>query len=206
MTIAQGIEKVAGSLSSTSARHWPFWRSIRAGNTSPEVFPRNNFNKNSFSRAELEACSSGSLFGPGSAHLPSGPLLMLDRVIDIQSGHGKYDRGYAIAELDIAPSHWYFKHHFHGDPLVPGCLLIESLWQLTGFHMTWSGHKGRGRVLDSGRSRFVKSVEKGRKTLTISIHVRKLLTAGNAICIANGEVRAAHQLVCKSDSIKVGLL
>lgn len=208
MTIAQGIEKVAGSLNFVVAGNSfkPFWRSTSKQNTSPEVFSKNNFNKNSFNRADLEACSTGSLFGPGSAHLPSGPLLMLDRIIEIRSAGGEYDRGYAIAELDISPSNWFFKHHFEGDPLVPGCLLVESLWQLTGFHMAWSGYMGRGRVLDSGRSRFIESIEKDRKTLTISIHVRKLLTAGNTICIANGEVRFANQLICKSDAIKVGLL
>lgn len=202
MTIAQDMEKVAGSVGFVGVRKSvrTIWHSRNRESSSNDVYCRS-----SFTRAELESCSTGSLFGPGSAQLPSSPLLMLDRIIDIRSSGGHFDRGYAIAELDIDPSHWYFRHHFHGDPVMPGCFLIESLWQLAGFHMAWSGHRGRGRILDSGRSRFIESVEKDKKTITISIEVRKLLGRDNPICIANGEVSLNHLLICKSDAIKVGL-
>lgn len=131
---------------------------------------------------------------------------MMDRVVDIQSDGGQYDRGYAIAELDIDPSTWFFKHHFQGDPVMPGCLLIESLWQLAGLHMVWSGHNGKGRVLESGKTRFVSSVEEFKQTLTISIHVRKVIMSDvDSIYIANGDVKVNEDLKCRSDTIKVGL-
>lgn len=170
-----------------------------------ENSPSDASSKNSFTKVDLQTCSSGSLFGVGSARLPSGPLLMLDRIVDIQSKGGQYDRGYAIAELDIDPSHWYFQHHFRGDPIMPGCFLVESLWQLAGFHMTWSGHKGRGRVLDSGRTRFNQLIKKEKKKVTISICIRKLINRDNPICIANGEMSTDNLIICRSDAIKVGI-
>ena len=160
----------------------------------------------SFSRQDLELCADGLLFGIGSAQLPTSPLLLLDRVIDIQRNGGDYGRGYAIAELDIDPSNWFFKHHFRGDPIMPGCLLLESLWQLTGFHLAWSGYKGKGRVLDSGKTRFSDPVKDKPQTLTITVQVRKFLTSSNPICISEGEINSHEGLICKSNSIKIGLI
>lgn len=165
----------------------------------------NPVSKNIFSRAELEDCASGLLFGPGNAQLPSPPLLMLDRIVDIQTTGGDYDRGYAIAEIDVDPSQWFFHHHFKGDPVMPGALLLESLWQLAGFHLAWLGYKGKARLLESGKTRFVEIVEDQHQTLTVSIHIRKILSRENAICIANGGVKATDNYKCNSDSIKIGL-
>lgn len=167
--------------------------------------PPNTIPKHSFSKADLERCADGLLFGVGNAQLPSAPLLMLDRIVDIQADGGQYGRGYAIAELDINPTSWFFKHHFRGDPVMPGCFLIESLWQLTGFHLAWSGYPGKGRVLESGRTRFIDPVQENEQTLTVSIHVRKILTNDHPICIANGNVSSNNNLKCNSDAIKVGL-
>lgn len=161
--------------------------------------------KHSYSKFELEQCADGRLFGVGNAQLPTSPLLMLDRIVDIQATGGEYGRGYAIAALDIDPSEWYFKSHFKGDPVMPGCLLVESLWQLTGFHLAWLGYKGKGRVLESGKTRFSEPVTDITKTLVLSIHVRKLLMSENPICIANGDIYFDELLMCRSDAIKVGL-
>ncbi len=159
-----------------------------------------------FSREDLEACAYGRIFGPGNAQLPSPPLLMLDRIIEIQSVGGEYDKGYAIAEIDVVQSTWFFKHHFLDDPLMPGCLLIESLWQLAGFHLAWSGHEGRGRVIDSGKTRFLDSVNASTQTLTVTIHIRKVVSTPQPIAIANGYVSSHKNVICKSDFIKVGLI
>ena len=161
--------------------------------------------KNSFSRIELEHCASGLLFGPGNAQLPSPPLLMLDRIVDIQASGGDYGRGYATAEIDVQPSQWFFDHHFKGDPVMPGALLLESLWQLAGFHLAWLGYKGKARLLESGKTRFREIIEDQSQTLTVSIHIRKILSGENTICIANGDVKSTENLKCNSDSIKIGL-
>ena len=110
------------------------------------------YEKNSFSENDLLNCANGLLFSEENAQLPSPPLLMLDRVIDIQTTGGSHNRGYAKAEYDVTPDSWFFKHHFPGDPVMPGCLLIESLWQLTGFHLSWLQYAGKARVLDSGKT------------------------------------------------------
>lgn len=162
-------------------------------------------NKHSFDKAELEICGNGDLFGSGNAQLPSPPLLMLDRILDIQSGGGDFNRGYATAELDVEPNNWFFNHHFRGDPVMPGCFLIESLWQLTGFHMAWSGYKGKGRVLESGRTRFIEPVLQVNQTLSIRIHVRKVLGNKNPIYISNGIISCDEIHICRSESIIVGL-
>lgn len=161
--------------------------------------------KNKFSKSELEYCAEGGLFGVGNAQLPAAPLLMIDRIVAIESDGGAFDRGYALAELDIHPEQWFFQHHFRGDPVMPGCFMIEALWQLTGFHLAWSGYPGKGRVLESGRTRFAESIDPVVQTLEIEIHIRKLLTNGNPVCIANGQVHSGGLLKCKSDSLKIGL-
>jgi 3-hydroxyacyl-[acyl-carrier protein] dehydratase/trans-2-decenoyl-[acyl-carrier protein] isomerase len=161
--------------------------------------------KHAFDRTDLEACADGELFGEGNAQLPSSPLLMLDRIIDIQASGGQYDRGFAVAELDISPDSWFFKHHFRGDPVMPGCLLTESLWQLTGFHMAWCGYERKGRVLGSGRTRFLQPVSAKSQSLTISVQIRKIIVSECPIYISNGEIRKKDLVFCQSDAIKVGL-
>lgn len=161
--------------------------------------------KHAFDRTDLEACADGHLFGEGNAQLPSAPLLMLDRIIDIRESGGQFDRGFAVAELAISPESWFFKHHFRGDPVMPGCFLVESLWQLTGFHMAWSGYEGKGRVLESGRTRFLEPVSAKPQSLTISVQIRKIIVSECPIYISNGEIRINELVFCKSDAIKVGL-
>jgi len=178
---------------------------MKALSLTPQLTPQAAL-RHSFTKQDLELCSDGHLFGVGNAQLPAAPLLLLDRITDIQTTGGEYEKGYAIAELDIAPDDWFFKHHFRGDAVMPGCMLLESLWQLTGFHLAWSGYYGKGRVLDSGKTRFLESVSDTPQTLKISIHVRKILTRGNPLCIANGEIMSNDALICRSNSIKMGLV
>lgn len=161
--------------------------------------------ENSFSKTDLERCADGLLFGPGNAQLPAAPLLMLDRIVDIQESGGKYSRGYAIAELDIDSSKWFFKSHFIDDPIMPGCLLIEALWQLAGFHLAWSGYGGKGRVLESGKTRFLSAVNEVDQILTISIQIRKILVSENPIYIVDGSVSNPTGYICESQALKVGL-
>lgn len=158
-----------------------------------------------FSREDLEACAGGSIFGDGNAQLPSPPLLMLDRITEINFSGGEYDQGYAIAKLDVGESNWFFKHHFQNDPVMPGCLLIESLWQLAGFHLAWCGYHGRGRVIDSGKTKFLQSIHAQRQTLTVAIQIRKIISTPHPITIAKGLIISNNNPICKSDYIKVGL-
>jgi len=162
--------------------------------------------QHSFTKRDLERCASGLLFGAGNAQLPSSPLMMLDRVVDIRSEGGEYGRGYASAELDIDPNSWFFKCHFDGDAVMPGSLLIEALWQLTGFQLAWSGHTGKGRVLESGTTKFIEPVSPELKMLSISIQVRNIRTGNPSICVANGEVKSNGIVICRASSIKVALV
>jgi len=113
---------------------------------------------------------------------------------------------FSRADLEQCADGMLFKHHFRGDPVMPGCFLIESLWQLTGFHMAWSGYKGAGRIIESGRTRFFEPVHDVNRTLQISVDIRKVLVSENPVCIANGEIRCEEVVVCKSDAIKVCLV
>ena len=161
--------------------------------------------KTSFTRADLESCAKSKLFGEGNAQLPSPPLLILDRVVELQRSGGMFDRGFAVAEIDIDPSDWFFNHHFDGDPLIPGCFLTEGMWQLTGFYLAWRGLKGKGRVLESGNTRFIEPVSTNKTTLTVTVQVRKLITTNASICFADADVRRNESLICKCKSIKIGL-
>jgi len=158
------------------------------------------------SKKYLNKCDDELWPGIGDVLLPTGPLLMLDRIIDVQANGGKFGRGLAVAELDIDTSSWFFKYHFQNDPVMPGCFLIETFWQLVGVHLAWSGCSGRGRVLESGVTRFFDPVLCKRQTLRISVHIRKLKKIGNPICIANGEISSSDGLKCKAEAIKIGML
>lgn len=161
---------------------------------------------NSFSKSELEKCSKGQLFGIGNAQLPSAPLLMLDRILDIQSEGGEFGRGYAVAEFDISPESWFFVHHFEGDPIMPGSLLVEAMWQLAGFHLAWSGHSGKGRVLDGGRTRFAEPIYSAEQSLLITIQINKIVLNPRPINIANGTIAIDGEIKCRCNAVKVALL
>ena len=114
--------------------------------------------KNSYSREELLACARGELFGEGNAQLPLPDMLMVDRIIDINDNGGSAGKGQLVAELDINPDLWFFACHFYGDPVMPGCLGLDAMWQLVGFYLGWTGAQGRGRALGSGQVKFTGQV------------------------------------------------
>ena len=103
--------------------------------------------KNAFTRDELIACGHGELFGPGNAQLPAPPMLMMDRITSISDDGGEHGKGHVVAEFDITPDLWFFECHFESDPVMPGCLGLDAMWQLVGFHLVWQGLAGRGRAL-----------------------------------------------------------
>jgi 3-hydroxyacyl-[acyl-carrier protein] dehydratase/trans-2-decenoyl-[acyl-carrier protein] isomerase len=123
--------------------------------------------QNAFTREDLLRCSRGELFGPGNAQLPAPNMLMIDRITHISEEGGKYGKGELVAELDITPDLWFFGCHFEGDPVMPGCLGLDAMWQLVGFFLGWQGLPGRGRALGSGEVKF-KRVLKGKLNLAIA--------------------------------------
>lgn len=161
--------------------------------------------RNTFEKDELIACAQGELFGAGNAQLPLPPLLMFDRISDIQTNSGDYGRGLITAELDINPFLWFFKSHFHGDPLMPGCLAIEALWQLSGFYLGWSGYQGRGRIIDSGSTRFTREVTPANKLVRFDVHIKRVLSRGDVIAIADGRLHVDGEIACTTKNLKIGL-
>ena len=110
--------------------------------------------RSSFEYEDLLACGRGELFGEGNAQLPLPPMLMFDRISSITESGGQYDKGQIVAELDIKPDLWFFSCHFQGDPVMPGCLGLDALWQMLGFFLGWLGSPGRGRALSVGEVKF----------------------------------------------------
>ena len=115
--------------------------------------------KSSFTKEDLLACSQGELFGPGNSQLPAPNMLMMDRIVEISETGGDYDKGYILAELDVKPDLWFFDCHFPGDPVMPGCLGLDALWQMLGFYLGWLGYPGKGRALGVGEIKFVEEIK-----------------------------------------------
>ncbi len=161
--------------------------------------------KSSYEFEELLDCGHGRLFGPGNARLPIGNMLMFDRVTEINEDGGDYGRGQIRAELDIHPDLWFFSCHFPEDPVMPGCLGLDALWQLVGFYLGWCGHPGKGRALGSGEVKFTGEIlpdaGKVQYDLSISRIIRRSLVMG----IADGAVLADGETIYTAKSLKVGL-
>ena len=122
--------------------------------------------QNSYKLSELVECGYGKLFGPNNAKLPVKNMLMLDRISNIDSSGGSHGRGHVVAELDIRPDLWFFECHFPGDPVMPGCLGLDALWQLVGFFLAWSGYPGKGRALGAGEVKFTGEIRPDAKKVT----------------------------------------
>jgi 3-hydroxyacyl-[acyl-carrier protein] dehydratase/trans-2-decenoyl-[acyl-carrier protein] isomerase len=159
----------------------------------------------SYDREELLACSRGELFGPDCAKLPAPNMLMVDRVTRIALNGGKYGKGEVQAELDIDPELWFFKCHFEGDPVMPGCLGLDALWQLLGFFMGWTGAPGRGRALGTGKVKFSGQVLPTAKLVTYHLHIKRMITRKLVLAIADGTVSVDGREIYKAEDLRVGL-
>lgn len=161
--------------------------------------------KNSFSRDELLACGRGELFGPGNAQLPIPNMLMLDRIVHISDTGGQYGKGEIIAELDIHPDLWFFACHFPGDPVMPGCLGLDAMWQLVGFFLGWKGNPGRGRALGSGDVKFTGQVLPSAKIVRYHISLSRVIERKLIMGIADGIVSVDGKDIYHAKDLKVGL-
>ena len=162
--------------------------------------------KNSFNYDELIGCANGELFGPGNAKLPSPPMLMFDRITEIDENKGAFGKGLMKAELDIKDDLWFFDCHFKEDPVMPGCLGLDAMWQLVGFYLGWLGNPGRGRALGVSTVKFTGEVLKNVKMATYIIDIKRILIKGETtVGLANGILLADDKKIYSADGLKVGL-
>jgi len=161
--------------------------------------------QNTYTRAELLECGQGNLFGPGNAQLPAPNMLMLDRITDITIDGGQYGKGKIIAELDISPDLWFFDCHFPGDPVMPGCLGLDAMWQLVGFFLGWKGNQGKGRALGSGEVKFTGQILPTAKKVTYEIDIKRAIERKLIMGIADGKVSVDGREIYFAKDLKVGL-
>ena len=159
----------------------------------------------SFDRQAILECGHGRLFGPGNAQLPLPPMLMFDRITEISENGGEHGRGHARAEFDIDPDLWFFECHFEGDPVMPGCLGLDALWQLTGFTLGWMGLPGRGRALATGEVKFTGQVTPEIKLVEYGVDFRRVVKGRLKLGIADGWMKADGETVYVAKDLKVGL-
>jgi len=162
--------------------------------------------KNSFKYEDLIECANGKLFGPGNAKLPSPPLLMFDRITSIQDVKGLYNKGFIEAELDIKKNMWFFNCHFKEDPVMPGCLGLDAMWQLVGFYLGWTGEPGKGRALGVNSVKFTGEVLINAKIAKYKVDMKRILKKKGAVVgLADGTLAADGKVIYKAESLKVGL-
>jgi 3-hydroxyacyl-[acyl-carrier protein] dehydratase/trans-2-decenoyl-[acyl-carrier protein] isomerase len=153
----------------------------------------------------LLACARGELFGPGNAQLPAPPMLMMDRIVTITRDGGKYGKGYVEAELDIHPELWFFACHFIGDPVMPGALGLDAMWQIVGFFLGWTGAPGKGRALGVGEVKFTGQVTPKVKKVTYKIDLKRVILRKLVMGMADGVVEADGKPIYSATDLKVGL-
>jgi len=161
--------------------------------------------KNSFSYEQLIDCANGDLFGKGNAQLPSPPMLMFDRITNINETGGVFQKGEIVAELDIKPELWFFDCHFKGDPVMPGCLGLDAMWQLVGFYLGWLEQPGKGRALGVGEVKFTGQVLDTVKKVTYQISIKRLILRKLILGVANGVLKADGEPIYEAKDMKVGL-
>ena len=161
--------------------------------------------KNSFSYEQLIDCANGDLFGKGNAQLPSPPMLMFDRITNINETGGEFQKGEIIAELDIKPELWFFDCHFKGDPVMPGCLGLDAMWQLVGFYLGWLEQPGKGRALGVGEVKFTGQVLDTVKKVTYQISIKRLILRKLILGVADGVLKADGEPIYEAKDMKVGL-
>jgi 3-hydroxyacyl-[acyl-carrier protein] dehydratase/trans-2-decenoyl-[acyl-carrier protein] isomerase len=161
--------------------------------------------QNSFTREELLSCSTGELFGPGNSQLPAPNMLMMDRIVEIHETGGAHGKGYIVAELDITPDLWFFACHFPGDPVMPGCLGLDAMWQLVGFFLGWSGGPGKGRALGVGEVKFKGQVLPTAKKVTYRIDLKRVIKRKLFMGLGDGTVEVDGRVIYEAKDLKVGL-
>lgn len=159
----------------------------------------------SFDFQNLIACAKGELFGPGNAQLPMPPMLMFDRITHIADEGGAHGKGEIKAEFDIKPDLWFFKCHFEGDPVMPGCLGLDAMWQLVGFFLGWLGAPGKGRAFGVGEVKFSEMVLPTAKTLTYVIDLKRVIMRKLVLGVADGIVKVDGKLAFEARDLRVGL-
>ena len=162
--------------------------------------------KNNYNYQDLIDCGKGILFGEGNAKLPLPPMLMFNRISKIENNTGSFKRGYVEAELDIKDDLWFFKCHFQNDPVMPGCLGLDAMWQLVGFYLGWLGNPGKGRALGVSTVKFTGEVLKNVKKATYVIDMKKIMSpGGTSVGLANGLLYADDKKIYSAENLKVGL-
>jgi 3-hydroxyacyl-[acyl-carrier protein] dehydratase/trans-2-decenoyl-[acyl-carrier protein] isomerase len=161
--------------------------------------------KSEFKRDDLLKCSTGEMFGPGNSQLPAPNMLMMDRIVKITEDGGEFDKGHIIAELDITPDLWFFDCHFPGDPVMPGCLGLDAMWQLVGFFLGWSGGPGKGRALGVGEVKFTGQILPTAKKVTYEINLKRVVKRRLFMGMADGSVSVDGKVIYVAKGLKVGL-
>lgn len=166
---------------------------------------RGMYPKSSYTKQELIECGEGKLFGPGNAKLPVDNMLMLDRITEISADGGEFGKGFIRAELDINPDLWFFQCHFIEDPVMPGCLGLDAMWQLIGFFLGWKGNPGKGRALGAGEIKFTGQVLPTAKTVTYEINLKRVIERKLIMGIGDARLLCDGKEIYVAKDLRVGL-
>jgi len=170
-----------------------------------DIAPLEPERRSSYDFEDLIKSGHGALFGKENGRLPKPPMLMLDRIPLISSDGGAYGKGELRAELDIRPDLWFFECHFEGDPVMPGCLGLDAMWQLVGFHLCWAGYEGRGRALGVGKVKFTGQVLQKAKLVTYQLDIKRVISRKLTMAIADGSMSVDGRKIYTAEDLRVGL-
>ena len=158
-----------------------------------------------FDKDDLIRCGKGEMFGPDNGRLPLPNMLMMDRITHISDQGGAFGKGEIRAELDITPDLWFFQCHFHGDPVMPGCLGLDAMWQLVGFYLVWKGNPGRGRALGVGEVKFSGQVLPDAKLVTYQVDIKRIVERKLVLAIADAKMLVDGREIYQATDLRVGL-
>ena len=170
-----------------------------------ETCLRMGIQQSSFNYEEILSCARGELFGPGNAQLPMPPMLMFHRITEVTETGGEHGKGGIRAEFDITADLWFFKCHFLGDPVMPGCLGLDAMWQLTGFFLGWLGEPGKGRALSTGEVKFTGMVTPETKLVEYGVDFKRVMRGRLVLGIADGWMKADGETIYRASDLRVGL-